>query len=115
MIIKKSNKINSTYSIKMSKKDWFDIGKKAGWIKKSQHDIKRIQDINEIANRGTVYLDGNNGLSAIIDGEGNALVEVKIFDETKQDYINKMRFARTGEETEAEESAYNWALENINV
>lgn len=46
MIIKKSNKTKNGYTIKMSKKDWLNIGKKAGWVKESRtrEEQQRIDD-----------------------------------------------------------------------
>lgn len=46
MIIKKSNKNKSGYTVTLSKKDWLNIGKKAGWVKesRSREEQQQIDD-----------------------------------------------------------------------
>lgn len=39
MIIKKSEKNQNKYTVKMSKKEWITIGKEGNWFRTSQYDI----------------------------------------------------------------------------
>lgn len=61
MIIKKSNKNKNGYSIKISKKDWLNIGKRAGWIKsivkKSIYDPSIPDPADSGVERGDFHVD----------------------------------------------------------
>lgn len=42
MLIKKSNKNKNGYTVKIFKKDWINIGKRAGWIKKAFGGVEYV-------------------------------------------------------------------------
>ena len=71
--MKISKSSNNKQTIKLNKKEWQDIGKKAGWMRESQGESRIMEYFINLDERGEFFAD-------VRDAEGNTVYEIKGFE-----------------------------------